>query len=131
MVHVSRETPYMVLFRDFLAKKHRLAIDAWGADTSAVQPVYQPLIDLIKQEVKPEHQELYPAPVWKLQDRVGRLARNILVSEFLVREWAEHFAGKSEAEIDEIAKSFAYANCLKREGLNKVLTDNASLVAEK
>ena len=130
MVHVSRETPYMVLFRDFLAKKHRLAIDAWGADTSAVQGVYQPLIDLVKQEVKPEHQELYPAPVWKLQDRVGRLARNILVSEFLVREWAEHFRGKSDDQIDAIAKRFSFENCLHRDGLNKVLTDNASLVAQ-
>ena len=131
MVYVSRETPYMTLFKDFLAKKHRLAIDAWGADDSQVRDVYAPLLGLLKKEIKPEHQQLYPAPVWKLTDRIGRLARNILVSEFLVREWAEHFAGKSEAEIDEIAKSFAYANCLKREGLNKVLTDNASLVAEK
>ncbi|RDX40625.1 glycoside hydrolase [Lentinus brumalis] len=130
MVYVSRETPYMTLFKDFLAKKHRLAIDAWGADDSQVRDVYQPLIDLIKKEIKPEHQNLYPAPVWKLTDRIGRLARNILVSEFLIREWAEHFKGKSEAEIDEIAKSFAFSNCLHREGLNKVLTDNASLVAQ-
>jgi hypothetical protein len=129
MVHVSRDTPYMTLFKDFLAKKHRLAIDAWGADDTAVRHVYDPLIALIRQEVKPEHQELYPAPVWKLSDRIGRLSRNILVSEFLVREWAEHFTGKSEQELDEIAQSFAFKNCLHRDGLNKVLTDNASLVA--
>ena len=127
MVHVSRETAYMTLFKDFLAKKHRLALDAWGADDSHVRPVYQPLIDLIKQEVKPEHLDLYPAPVWKLTDRIGRLARNILVSEFLVKEWAEHFRGLSEAEIDELAASFKYENCAKREGLNKVLMENAKL----
>ena len=86
MVYVSRETPYMTLFKDFLAKKHRLAIDAWGADDSQVRHIYEPLIDLIKKEVRPEHQALYPAPVWKLSDRIGRLARNILVSEFLVKE---------------------------------------------
>ena len=129
MVHVSLSTPYMVLFKDFLAQKHRLALDAWGADDSQVRATYEPLVELIKREVKPEHQSLYPAPVWKLTDRIGRLARNILVSEFLVREWAEHFAGKSEAEIDAIAQSFAFSNCLHREGLNKVLMDNASLVA--
>ena len=130
MVHVSRDTPYMTLFKDFLAKKHRLAIDAWGADDSAVRPIYDPLINLIKQEVKPEHQALYPAPVWKLSDRIGRLSRNILVSEFLVKEWAEHFRGKSTEELDTIAKSFSFENCLHRDGLNKVLTDNASLVAQ-
>ncbi|KAL5514138.1 XYL5_1 [Sanghuangporus baumii] len=132
MVYVSRETPYMKLLKDFLAKKHRLAADAWGADDTYVRPVYQPLIDFITKEVAPseEQQHLYPWPVWKLSDRVGRLARNILVSEFLVSEWAEHFRGKSEAELDEIAQSFKFANCLKRDGLNKVLTENARLVAE-
>ena len=129
MVHVSLDTPYMVLFKDFLAQKHRLALDAWGADDQYVRPVYQHLIDLVKKEVKPEHQNLYPAPVWTLSGRIGRLARNILVSEFLIREWAEHFKGKSEEEIDAIAKSFAFSNCLHRDGLNKILTDNATLVA--
>ena len=129
MVYVSRETPYMTLFKDFLAKKHRLAIDAWGADDSQIRHVYEPLTELIRNEIRPEHQPLYPAPVWKLTDRIGRLARNILVSEFLVKEWAEHFRGKSEAEIDEIAKSFTFAHCLHRDGLNKILTDNATLVA--
>ena len=88
MVYVSRETPYMTLFKDFLAKKHRLAIDAWGADDTPVHHVYQSLVNLIK-EVSEEHQSLYPAPVWKVADRVGRLARNLLVSVFLVKEWEE------------------------------------------
>lgn len=130
MVHVSRETAYMTLFKDFLAKKHRLAVDAWGADTAQVQHIYQPLIDLIRQEIPPQFQNLYPHPVWKLSDRVGRLSRNILVSEFLVKEWAEHLRNKSEAELDEIAKSFAFENCLHRDSLNRILTDNASLVAQ-
>ncbi|OCB90596.1 glycoside hydrolase [Sanghuangporus baumii] len=132
MVYVSRETPYMKLLKDFLAKKHRLAADAWGADDTYVRPVYQPLIDFITKEVVPseEQQHLYPWPVWKLPDRVARISRNILVSEFLLNEWAEHFRGKSEAELDEIAQSFKFANCLKRDGLNKVLTENARMVAE-
>ena len=131
MVHVAPSTPYRTHFASFLAKKHRLAADSWVADDTHVRDVYAPLVELIRREVRPEHQALYPAPVWKLSDRVGRLARNILLSEFLVREWAEHFVGKSEAEIDAIAKSFAFSNCLHRDGLNKILTDNATLVAGK
>ncbi|KAK7696394.1 Endo-1,4-beta-xylanase 5 [Cerrena zonata] len=130
MVHVSLDTPYMTLFKDFLAKKHRLAVDAWGADESWVRPKYQPLIDLINQEIPSEFQALYPAPVWKLSDRIGRLSRNILVSEFLVKEWAEHFRGKTEQEIDEIAQSFKFDKCLHRDGLNKILNENAQLVAK-
>ena len=83
-----------------MAKKHRLAIDAWGADDSQIRDVYKPLTDLIVKEVPEEYRNLYPSPVWKLTDRIGRLSRNILVSEFLVKEWAEHFKGKSEEELD-------------------------------
>jgi hypothetical protein len=130
MVHVKLDTPYMVLLKDFLAKKHRMAIDAWGADDTAIRHIYQPIVDHIKAEVKPEHQEVYPYPVWKLQDRVNRLTRAILLSELLVREWAAYFVGKSEAELEELAKSFAFENCNLRDGLNKVLSDNATLVAQ-
>ena len=130
MIYTDLSTPYMTLFKDFLTKKQRLAVDAWGSDDSAVHQFYDPLVQHIKDEIPEKYQNLYPHPVWKLESRVTRLARNILVSEFLVLEWAEHFRGKSEAEIEEIAKSFAFENCLHREGLNKVLTDNASLVAE-
>ena len=129
MVHVSQETKYITLLEDFLAKKHRLAVDAWGADTASVQHTYQPLIDHIAKEIPPENQALYPAPVWKMSDRVGRLSRSILVAEYLVKEWAEHFRGKSEAELDEIAQSFKFENYLHRDGLNKILTANAALVA--
>ncbi|KAG2150454.1 glycoside hydrolase [Suillus clintonianus] len=125
MVYVSQGTPYMTLLKDFLAKKHRLAVDAWGADTAQVQHIYQPLIDHITKEIPQENQDLYPFPVWKLSDRVGRLSRNLLVTEYLVKEWAEHFRGKSEAELDELAKSFKFENCLRRDGLNKILMDNA------
>ncbi len=127
MVYVSQETPYMTLFKDFLAKKHRLAVDAWGTDDSAVRHVYQPLIDHVVKEIPPKYQGLYPFPVWKLDARVGRLARNILVAEFLVQEWADHFIGKDEDELDRIAASFRYDQCEKREGLNNILTENAKL----
>ena len=121
----------MTLFKDFLAKKHRLAIDAWGADEKYIAPVYQPLLDLISKEVAPKEEDrrLYPWPVWKYEGYVGRLARNILVSEYMVKEWAEHFRGKTLGELDVIAQSFALANCLKRDGLNKVMSENAKLVA--
>ncbi|KAK0213556.1 glycoside hydrolase family 5 protein [Armillaria fumosa] len=127
MVYVSQETPYMTLFKDFLAKKHRLAVDAWGTDDSAVRHVYQPLIDHIIKEIPPKFRELYPFPVWKLDARVGRLARNILVAEFLVQEWADHFIGKEKDELDRIAASFRFDQCEKREGLNSILMENAKL----
>ncbi len=53
----------------------------------------------------------------------------MLVAEFLVGEWAEIFRGLDEEELDVLAKSFRFENCLKREGLNDVLKENAKTVA--
>ncbi|KAF8888372.1 glycoside hydrolase family 5 protein [Gymnopilus junonius] len=123
MVYTSLNMPYMTLFKDFLAKKHRLAVDAWGADDTAVKHVYQPLLDHILQEVPERYQNLYP---WAPSRRLARIARNILVSEFLVKEWADHFIGKSEDELDQLAKSFRFENCEKREELNAILSADAT-----
>ncbi|KDR66186.1 hypothetical protein GALMADRAFT_259658 [Galerina marginata CBS 339.88] len=64
MVHLSPSTPYMTHFSTFLSKKHRLAIDAWGADSSAVSHIYDPLIAHIEAEIPERFQNLYPHPVW-------------------------------------------------------------------
>ena len=132
MVHVSHDTPYMKLFQSFLAKKYRLAVDAWGVDDKAVRSIYEPIATLIKEEVLlPEDRTsgkspLYP-PTWSVDERVARLARTILVAEFLVKEWAQHFVGKDEGDLEELAKSFRFENCVTRDGLNKVLRDHAAI----
>jgi len=126
MVYVSPETPYRTLFKDFLTRKHRLAIDAWGADDTQVKQVYQPLFDHIVEEIPEKHRNLYPSPVWKLTDRIARLSRNILITEFLIQEWVDHFKGKSKEEIKDLAWSFSFENCLHRDALNKVLSENAT-----
>nr|GAT49297.1 glycoside hydrolase family 5 protein [Mycena chlorophos] len=129
MVYVSQSTPYMKLFAEFLVKKHRLATDSWGADDTHVRAVYAPLIEHIKTEVPEKYWDIYPHPAYRLGDRAALLARNILVSEFLVREWADHFVGKTEEELDEIAASFRFEVCEKRNELNRVLMENASASA--
>ncbi|PBK61007.1 glycoside hydrolase family 5 protein [Armillaria solidipes] len=129
MVYVNPDTPYMERLRPFLLKKHRLAADAWGADDSEVKHLYDPIVNHIVDAVPDEmKRKLYP-PLWTLEDRVTRIARTMLVAEFLVGEWAEIFRGLGEEELDVLAKSFRFENCLKREGLNDVLKENAKTVA--
>ncbi|KIY45093.1 glycoside hydrolase family 5 protein [Fistulina hepatica ATCC 64428] len=128
MVYTASSTSYMTRFADFLAKKHRLAVDAWGADDSAVRDVYAPLVKHIEENVPEQYRALYPYPVWRLPTRVGRLTRNILVTEYLIQEWADHFKGLDEIQLDELAASFKFENCAKREGLNAILRVNAKLV---
>ena len=129
MVHVSRETPYMKLLKDFLEKKHKLAIDSWGADDAYVKHIYEPLVDLIKVNVKdPKHLEMYPYPVWTINERVNRMARALLLGEVFVQEWAAYFRGMDETQLDELAQSFKFENCMKRDGLNRILTEHAQQV---
>ncbi|KAH9840772.1 glycoside hydrolase superfamily [Rhodofomes roseus] len=130
MVHVAHSTPYMLLLREHLYKKYRLAVDAWGADDRYIGDVYNPLVALIRKEVPDEaHQRLYPYPIWTVPRRMEVLARNILVGEFMVKEWAEHFRGMRDEELDKIAQSFKFENCVEREGLNRVLRAHASQAA--
>lgn len=67
------------------------------------------------------YRSLYPHPVWKFEQRISRLSRNILLAEYLVQEWADHFVGLEKAELDELAQSFRLKNCLQRKELNKAL----------
>ena len=57
--------------------------------------------------------------------RVARLARCMLLGEFLVREWAELFRGMEEEDLERMAASFRFESCVEREGLNRVLREHA------
>jgi len=59
MVYVSPESPYLKRFGDFVARKRRLAADKWGADVTAVGPVFEPLIAWYNQQV-PDLNKRYP-----------------------------------------------------------------------
>ncbi|CCO29588.1 hypothetical protein BN14_03605 [Rhizoctonia solani AG-1 IB] len=125
MVYTSPKSPYIKLFESFLSKKKRLAVDSWGADTTQVQSAFDPIEQLISKEVTHITQR-YP-PTWKVNKHVGRLVRNILISEELTPEYASHFEGLSLQDLDELAASFKFENCVQRLGLNKVLRDHAHL----
>jgi len=120
MIYSSPDSAYNKLFKKLLAKKQFMAIDTWGTDEVHVKHIYEPLEDLIKENVSEQRQRLYPSN-WTLKRRVAELSRHILVAEFLVDEWADHFVGKTMEELDELAASFSFENCVQREELNAIL----------
>jgi len=124
MVYASPESAYIKRLEPFLAKKKRLAADEWGADASTVAHVFKPLEDWLLTEV-PGFKERYP-PMWTPTHHVGRLLRNILLSEELYPEFAAYFADLSFDQLDELAASFKFENCKQREGLNQVLREHAA-----
>lgn len=58
-------------------------------------------------ETVPSISDRYPQD-WSVGEHLSRLVRNMLLSEELVKEYAEHFRGKSHKELDELAKSFKF-----------------------
>ncbi|OCF38455.1 endoglucanase C [Kwoniella heveanensis CBS 569] len=127
MVYAAEDTAYVKLLKDFLRKKRSLAADKWGADDTPVRALFTPLEQWLESAC-PSFKNRYPAPTaggvnssWKIGNHVSRLMRNILLSEELVLEFASVFKGKSYAELDELAKSFEFAQCVQRERLNQIL----------
>lgn len=51
MVYVSPETAYMKRFKEFLAKKKRLAADEWGCDVKTVDHIFKPVDEWLLEEV--------------------------------------------------------------------------------
>ena len=47
----------------------------------------------------------------------------MLLAEYLVQEWADHFVGLSFEELDALAASFKLENCVQREESNKTLVE--------
>ncbi|KAF4833678.1 Beta-xylosidase [Colletotrichum tropicale] len=127
MVYVDPESPYMRLIRPFVEKKQRLGLDFWGcADKSGIDDeVYGPFIAKLKSTL-PEHlhKKKYPK-TWTFDRQVERVVRECLMSEYHGWEFAELFKGKTEAELEELAASFALENCVKRDRLNEILTADA------
>ncbi|CAD0046229.1 cellulase [Aureobasidium pullulans] len=126
MVHLSRDSAYMRLVAPFIAKKQRLGLDFWGVvDKSGVADTYEPFLDDLK-EMVPAHirDAMYPN-VWSFDRQFERVIRECLLSEYLGKEFAELFTGKTYEELDELAASFRFENCVPREGLNAILRADA------
>jgi hypothetical protein len=126
MVYVNPDTPYMKLIGEFVEKKQRLGVDFWGCtDKTGVSHVYEPFIAKLKEMIPVHLQKKKYPPVWTFDRQVERVVRECLVSEYLTWEFAELFEGKTKDELEELAASFALKNCVQRQELNLVLTEDA------
>lgn len=112
MVGVRPDTPYRTRFDPFVAKKDRLAADAWGSDEVGPRAVTQPVQDLVAREFP----DFDPYPFGRFHF-VRRLLLNIAVAEPMAQEYAELLRGLDDSELDALADSFAFASCQVRESL--------------
>ncbi|KAG9758911.1 hypothetical protein KCU73_g3657, partial [Aureobasidium melanogenum] len=117
----------MQLIKSFVAKKQRLGLDFWGVvDKTGVSSTYDPFLSDIKKMI-PEHlhDSKYPHH-WNIERQFERVVRECLVSDYLNLEFAELFKGKSEQELDDLAASFKFENCVTRDKLTEILQADAA-----
>nr|XP_031861486.1 uncharacterized protein CI109_003090 [Kwoniella shandongensis]KAA5528558.1 hypothetical protein CI109_003090 [Kwoniella shandongensis] len=129
MIYAGEDTAYVKLLKDFLRKKKNLAADKWGVDDRSVRHLFQPLEEWLETSA-PSFKERYPSS-WGVEGHLSRLVRNILLSEELVKEFAGFFKDKTYDELEELAKSFEFAQCTQRTRLNEILKADSKRSGEK
>lgn len=124
MVYVAPDLKFYKVFGEWLLKKRTLGLDRWGNDMA---PEHEKLYDDIvahMQKLVPQkyHKALYPN-TWTMKDYVARVAVDMLFSQYAQHEYADLYAALSFEELDELAASFKFENCVKRDELNQFLKE--------
>ena len=127
MCYLSEDSAYLKLIKPFVDRARRLGLAFWCRDDKAVAEFYEPLYKHVEAEIVPEEKRRarYPG-LWDVRRQIDRVVREMLLSEYLVDDYAILFKDKSFEELGELADSFKFEQCVQRESLNGVLKADAS-----
>lgn len=126
MVHTSPSSPWNKLIAKFLQKKRRLQVDKWGRFPGLEgEEKLKGVVEWIER-VCPSAGNQYPT-TFGLQGHVERAVLQTFLADSLQDEFAELFREKTEDELETLAASFRFENCVQREGLNEILRDHAKV----
>lgn len=124
MVYTSPQSKWNRTIQPFLDKKKRYRLDAWGVyHSQEAEEALNPLVKWID-EICPQAKEAYPGP-WDTERHLLRAVMQTFLSEQFSNEFAELFRGMDFIELDELAHSFHFLECVQRESLNKILMAHA------
>ena len=124
MVHTNPDSKWNKTIQPFLEKKKRYQIDAWGKHPSKeAEEVLNPLVEWID-KISPTAKDTYPTP-WATERHVLRNVFQTFLANSFSDEFANLFRGMNKSELDALAHSFHFEECLQRDGLNKILKSHA------
>jgi endoglucanase len=130
MTYVPESSAWFKLLGPLIAKKRELAVDSWAYDDAHLQEgLFGPLHKWFEDNVPEGYGKKYPWQ-WRMHMHVFRGIRGITMAEYMIPQWADLFKGKSFEELDELAASWKYENCVQREKLNEVLKLYAPMKAD-
>lgn len=121
MTYLPPSSPWLKLLGPLIRKKRDLAVDSWAYDDAHLQEgLFGPLHRWFEDNVPARYSKKYPWQ-WRMHMHVFRGIRGITMAEYMIPEWADCFRGKTFEELDELAASWKYENCVQRERLNELL----------
>ncbi|GIC93545.1 glycoside hydrolase family 5 protein [Aspergillus udagawae] len=124
MIHTSPDSKWNKTIQPLLEKKKKFWLDAWGREPSAEpEAALKPLVDWID-KVSPQAKETYPTP-WHTERHLLRNVFQTFLAASFVDEFAELFRGMDEKELEALAHSFHFDECVQRGGLNEILREHA------
>ena len=125
MIYTNQQSKWNTLINPFLEKKRDFWLDKWGRRPAAEpEAALRPLVDWIDR-VSPTAKQTYPTS-WNTEMHVMRNVFNTFLAASFVDEFAALFRGMDEKQLEELARSFHFENCVQRKGLNGILRDHAS-----
>ncbi|KAJ5197729.1 glucanase [Penicillium cinerascens] len=126
MVHTSPQSAWNRAIATFLETKRASQLDGWAPYPSAgVDAVIDPLVEWID-HVSPKAKNTYPGP-WNTKRHIVRRVLHDFLSASLSDDFAELFADKNEAQLEELAKSFSFDECVQRCSLNEIMSAHAAV----
>jgi hypothetical protein len=124
MIHTSPDSKWNKTIQPLLEKKKKFWLDAWGREPYAEpEAALKPLVDWID-KVSPRAKETYPTP-WYTERHLLRNVFQTFLAASYVDEFAELFRGMDEKELEALAHSFHFDECVQRGGLNEILREHA------
>jgi hypothetical protein len=121
LVYASGDSPYVRRIAPVLEKKARLGVDAWGSLDTGVRHILDP----IEETFAEEYPDYEPFP-WGQRSWVHTLVRHVLLAEPMVKDFGRCFSGVTPDEAEELAGSFAFEECARRDRLADLLRDATS-----
>ncbi|KAL5334205.1 glycoside hydrolase superfamily [Aspergillus crustosus] len=123
MVSTRQDSVWNRLITPMFEKKQRLYIDGFSTTRSPeLESVITPLVKWID-EVSPNAKNTYPLN-WDTKNHVMRAVIRTFVAHSLYPEYAELFKGRTNEELEELARSFSFDRCVLRDGLNKAIVEH-------
>lgn len=124
MIRTNPASKWNTTIKPMLDKKNACWLDSWGRrPAEGPETALRPLVQWIDR-VSPNAKNTYPTP-WNTERHMLRSVFQTFLAASFVDEFAELFRGMSEEELESLARSFHFDECVQRSELNDILKGHA------